>query len=374
MHEILITLPFLGDTTSNQALLFSPPFDPPTIPIPTFPNYTLPPANLSFPIPPSNNTPNLILVLAPTVPSHSGVSLTSLPQTGCALRAANSSGSVHNSSIVLRDATVGFQEEWLVEGLDAQTNYTAYVVQDEVKVSGPINLVTKSGMCCILCQVTQYLLSVLGAASFSCPLVHQLPFCPSTAYAVPLPQPPFPLVAHDASSLPSSVTGPLLQYMTNFTTNLLSMACGRDLYSPIQTCADCQVAYRRWLCAISFPRCTESAPDPASSPSITGPTPTAQKPLSALSPQPSGKNATGRNPNLPPFSAGYTALLPCIETCNAVDRACPIFLGFRCPTAAFGGNLSYGIGYMDDVVSGEEGGGLTGAAQDQWGNVWCNGV
>ncbi|CDO70669.1 hypothetical protein BN946_scf184761.g6 [Trametes cinnabarina] len=68
--------PLLGDTTSNQALIFSPPFDPVQPVQPSFPNYTLPAANLSFPPPPSPPT-NYTLVFAPT--SSSGLS--SIPRT-----------------------------------------------------------------------------------------------------------------------------------------------------------------------------------------------------------------------------------------------------------------------------------------------------
>jgi calcium channel MID1 len=63
-------------------------------------------------------------------------------------------------------------------------------------------------------------------------------------------------------------------------------------------------------------------------------------------------------------------LLPCLEQCHATDRACPPFVGFQCPTAAFGAARSYGVGYIDAADG--DGAGLTGAAADRWGNVWCN--
>ncbi|KAI6001347.1 hypothetical protein EDD15DRAFT_2158590, partial [Pisolithus albus] len=34
--------------------------------------------------------------------------------------------------------------QWFVEGFSPSTNYTAYVIQDRVKVSGPIYFLTKS--------------------------------------------------------------------------------------------------------------------------------------------------------------------------------------------------------------------------------------
>ena len=40
LHKVLNELPLFGDTTSSQALLFSPPFAEPSVPVPTYPNYT----------------------------------------------------------------------------------------------------------------------------------------------------------------------------------------------------------------------------------------------------------------------------------------------------------------------------------------------
>ena len=87
--------------------------------------------------------------------------------------------------------------------------------------------------------------------------------------------------------------------------------------------------------------------------------------LSALLPQ-----TTQRNPSIPQ-AMDYTLLLPCIETCTAVDRACPPFLEFQCPTRKFNAAASYGVGYVDGA-DGDEGEGVAGAAQDRWGNVWCH--
>ncbi|KAF9236792.1 stretch-activated cation channel Mid1 [Melanogaster broomeanus] len=339
-YGILDQLPQLGDTTANQAILFSHAFYPPTIEQPSYPNYTLPPANLSTPDGPPS-TPTFNLVIGPT-----SSQLSSLPQTACTLLNTSSTGSIISNDLWLRDND-GWRSQWLVDGLSPSTNYTAYVIQDQLKVSGPIYFATKS-------------------AGFPCPLVHSLPYCPSTAYAVPLPQPPTPALAYDATSLPSTISTPLLQYMTNFTTMLLTFACGRDLYSPLQTCADCQRQYRSWLCTVSFPRCSEPAPTSTTS----SPGNNVQSPFSALQPQASG--STPRNPFFPKPSYAYTSLLPCLETCNAVDRACPYSLGIKCPIPQFNADASYGVGFIDNGEVGVTGQGSTGVAQDTWGNVWCN--
>lgn len=336
IHEVLDTLPLFGDTTANQALIFSPPLFTETTPQPTYPNYTLPSANSSIPDPPSSPTFDLVL-------ASLSAQLTSLPQTGCSLINTSSSGTVKLNDLWLRGSDE-WRSQWLVDGLSPSINYTAYVIQDHIKVSGPIYFVTKS-------------------AGFPCPLVHSLPYCPSTAYAVPLPPPQAPALAYDSSILPSSISDPLLQYTTNFTTMLLTFACGRDIYSPLQTCADCQREYRSWLCSVSFPRCSEPSP---TSQLESNP----QVPLSALQPQASG--ATPRNPFFPVVNYTYNSLLPCLEVCNAVDRACPTFLGIKCPVPQFNADTSYGVGFIDSGEAGVIGQGKSGAAQDRWGNVWCN--
>ncbi|TFK51406.1 hypothetical protein OE88DRAFT_1659410 [Heliocybe sulcata] len=350
MHQVLTAIPLLGDTTSNQALIFSPPFSPPDIIAPTYPNYTLPPANLSYPTQPSSGgSPNFKLVLAPT----SSSSLASQPRTGCALSSVSSSGSQIFETLWQRDE-LGWRSEWLMGGLTPLINYTVYVIENETKVSGPIYFATKSAL-------------------FSCPLVHSIPYCPAVSYAVPLPEPPATFEAHDARTLPQSLTDPLLSGLTNFTAMLTTFACGRDMYSPLQSCADCQREYRNWLCATSFPRCSEEG---LSSTTTTASSVAAQQtgmqtPVSALvSVTPTD---TPRNPNLPDATSGYDMLLPCLETCTAVDRACPYFLGFKCPLPQFNANVSYGVGFVDKGESGVQGHGVTGYSQDRYGNVWCHG-
>lgn len=143
IHENFPSLPLLGDTTSNQALLFSHVFSIPVDVKPTYPNYTLPAANLSVPTPPE--TPNFTLIVSPT----SSSTLTSLPQTACMLTSQRSTGTIANQSFWLKDQA-GWRSQWLLETLTPATNYTAYVLQDRTKVSGPIYFVTKSGtyLCC----------------------------------------------------------------------------------------------------------------------------------------------------------------------------------------------------------------------------------
>ncbi|KAI0758644.1 stretch-activated cation channel Mid1 [Trametes elegans] len=366
--------PLVGDTTSNQALVFSPSFNPVPLQQPNFPNYTLSPANLTFPPEPSSPV-NYTLLVAPASQSN----LTSLPRTVCALRAAapGNRGTLlpHETSegLWLRDSR-GWRWQWIVNGLTPHTNYTVFALRDgQLASSAPVYMYTKS-------------------AAFNCPIVHSLPYCPSVAYAAPLVPPDGAASTHTGATIPDAVTDTLLSVLSNFTTTLSTLACGRDTYSPLVTCADCQAAYRRWLCAVSFPRCSEppsnetiAAWEAAANASSSankghgkddwdwdknGIKDSAQIPLPALQTVTAG--STQRNPVLPAFGSDYQSLLPCLETCNAADRACPSFLGFKCPRPQFTAGSSYGVGYVDSGEDGVMGKGRPGVAHDPWGNVWCN--
>ncbi|KAF9530078.1 stretch-activated cation channel Mid1 [Crepidotus variabilis] len=356
IHRSLNDLPFFGDTSSNQALIFSPVFDTFDLASPEFPNYKLPAANLSQPSPPSN-PPNISLVISATSDG-----LENEPRTGCFLSSQRSTGATSNETLWAKD-DLGWRKQWLSEGLTPSTNYTAFVVQDRTKISGPIYFATKS-------------------AAFNCPLVHSLPYCPGVAYSVPLPAPPNGDTTYTATNLPNKVTNTVISYMANFTTVLTTFACGRDWYSPLVGCDDCQREYRKWLCSISFTRCAEPSPEnpdaftsmPAA-PTETGLAASivtgaggAQKVLSALIAVQT--QDTARNENLPAFDSPYLQLQPCLEQCNQVDRACPPFVGFKCPTNNFNAAASYGVGYIDSA-DGDKAKGLTGVAQDKYGNVWC---
>jgi len=250
---------------------------------------------------------------------------------------------------------------WLMGGLTPSTNYTAFVLENNTKVSGPIFFATKS-------------------RSFACSLVHSLPFCPGVAYSVPLPPPPEPDITYDSTNLPDQVTTVFLSNMANFTAVLTSFACGRDWYSPLVGCDDCQREYRKWLCAISFTRCSEPSPAnpdaftavPAS-PSVTGLKASlqtnsagSQVVFSALLPQ-----QTSDPPRNPALGSAYDMLLPCLEMDNELDRVCPPLVQFICPIRRFNAAASYGVGYIDGP-DGEQYQGLTGGSQDRWGNVWCH--
>jgi calcium channel MID1 len=327
--------PSLGDTTASQAIIHSRPFLSQPLERPSFPNYTLPSANFSSPSAPST-MPNFTPILLPTTSTQS----LQLVRSACAVLEQLSgknltTGRISSQTPVLRSEN--WKMQWLVEGLAPSTNYTVFMIEDGLKMSGPLRFTTKS-------------------SSFSCPLLHSVSFCPSVSYAVPLPPPPAPLTTYTGASLPDSIATPLLSSLSNFTTSLLTFACGRDVYSPLQTCLSCQVAYRDWLCLAAFPRCGEA------SPASLVPAPRLTK---------REANAAPRSPFIAALPKAYDEVLPCIETCHTVARACPAFLQWNCPVVGVNAEQSYGVGVIDSTER-EERGGFIGAPQDFFGNVWCN--
>ncbi|KAF8308581.1 hypothetical protein DL93DRAFT_2142285 [Clavulina sp. PMI_390] len=329
--------PLFGDSTSTQAIVFSPPFLDAPINEPSYPNYTLPNANLSDASPPPA-APSQTLLLYQTSNISSLVAEFNQSFCGMPLIPGNvvATGKELTKSVVLRDSS-GWRTQFIIEGLTPSTNYTAFIIEaDGSSVTQPLYFTTKS-------------------TSFPCSLVHSLPYCPAVAYSVPLPPPQSPSTTYFPGNLPSDIADPLVSSIGNFSTSLLTFACGRDIYSPLQSCADCQEAYREWACAVSLPRCAES---PSNNPT----------PAPAL--QASNSTGATRSSNIPPLGKQFTELLPCVETCYQVQRACPSFLGWQCPAYRVNANASYGIGFIDSEK--KPLGGFPGAAQDDFGNVFCN--
>ncbi|KAL1729191.1 stretch-activated Ca2+-permeable channel component-domain-containing protein [Schizophyllum commune] len=230
--------------------------------------------------------------------------------------------------------TEGWRAQWFVEGLGAGRNYTVWVVREDTGtiggqlVSGPVYMRTKG-------------------ATFPCPLAHSLPFCPSVAYAVPLGAPGDGAGSYTSTNFPAQVADPLLSSLTNFTTSLSTFACGRDMYSPLVGCAECQRRYREWVCGVGVPRCGEVEQEGTAS-GVYEPNPTAtgiaadtlnQTPLSskssssnssnnnattpraALVAQPSGKIA--RNPDWPEVGYEWVRVMPCLELQGRFDGCRP---------------------------------------------------
>ncbi|KAL7422903.1 stretch-activated cation channel mid1 [Cryptotrichosporon argae] len=355
LYALEASPPYLGDTTTSSALIFSPLLLASPQPQPAYPNYTLPGAYLSPPSFPTGNATvfganqNLSLVLVPT--GHAA----GLENSFCAVVAANTSAGVGAAagtgeqqqaagpSWMSVGGQEGFRDYWVVDGLNATSNYTAWVMDVETQtMTGPVWMVTKED-------------------AFPCPLVLPSSICPSVGYAAAVDG------TSPVLSLPDNVTSVLSASLDAFSTSLLTQACGRDYYSHVSSCLDCYSAYRDWLCRIVVARCASAGSSSSAAYSSSGEAGTAFPAPSTAARDP----VAARNPAVLAASYAYTELLPCLGTCNAVDRACPIALGYRCPLRSGYANESYAfVGQVSDKGDGTDG---SPDAADGYGNRWCNG-
>jgi len=201
---------FFGDSTGNQAIFFSPPFESVEFTQPTFPNYTLPSAQTPFSVSQPSSTPQFSLTLVETS-SASGL----LQRSSCALRAASSVGTVKNQTNWIRDGAEGWRSKWLVDGLTPGTNYSAFVSQDGIKVIGPLYFSTKSGRCAsplwLQCFPGSHIIKRLQLRSIvlwltGCPTAQEYRGrCPSLLHLIPTQHTTPPISPH-RSPTPSSNT------------------------------------------------------------------------------------------------------------------------------------------------------------------------
>ncbi|KIM29726.1 hypothetical protein M408DRAFT_328587 [Serendipita vermifera MAFF 305830] len=368
LHAFSSSHPLYGDAASTSALVFSEPISDTAIPFkePDYPRYDLPSPNPPAPSPPdSTRSSNSTLIVIPTssLLSADGRSTSTLTSSSCFLQslAAGNTGPTITPSLVLRSQEEGWRTQFLVDGLQPSTNYTFYTLTAQgsgTRLSAPAYFKTKS-------------------AAFTCTLVHSLPFCPGVSWAAPFPPLAGDPTTYDSTNFPTAIQDMLTQSLGNFTASLKTFPCGREIYSIIQSCASCERAYRNWLCSVLVPRCGEI--DQSRSLAL-------EPPAALVSRSVGSANTTSASPRLDQtvFSSGdgvtdYMELLPCLETCHAVDRACPPNVQWTCPRKGLNAEKSYGVGFVDipgDDVSGGgvEGKGNPGKTQDAYGNVWCNAI
>ncbi|ORX58814.1 hypothetical protein DM01DRAFT_1333437 [Hesseltinella vesiculosa] len=143
-----------------------------------------------------------------------------------------------------------------------------------------------------------------------CRLIYQLPFCNNVAYSV-------------LANASLDIWNVTLSYDTNantlyepFASAISQFNCHSTQYSLVRNCSDCERDYKRWLCSVAIPRCTDPPADSSEVATYPYPAGTAR----------SSWIQTTYAPN------GYTEFLPCIDLCYQVVQSCPPFLQFNCPT------------------------------------------
>ena len=163
------------------------------------------------------------------------------------------------------------------------------------------------------------------------------------------------------SSLANFYDGNASKLFTNFKYSLEQIPCNTTSsarYSLAVTCDDCTLAYKRWLCAVTIPRCADfSSPKPylqarnVAQKFINGTVPSMDVGGLAFSSENQSLMYMNSSRNLwidQIVAPGpYKEVLPCKELCYGLVRSCPASLGFVCPSERFGLQYSYGSMAMD---------------------------
>jgi Stretch-activated Ca2+-permeable channel component len=170
----------------------------------------------------------------------------------------------------------------------------------------------------------------------NCQIISNLKFCDEVAYAVP---------SHpdNTSDIASWYDGNAEQYYRNFSNSLQQVACNTTSsaqYSLVRGCQDCEVAYKRWLCAVTIPRCEDYSSSNNAlferniGQSFANGTALAFNYQYRLSGP--GSKYTNGSRNLAIDSeiqpGPYKELLPCEDLCFSLVQSCPAVLQFSCPS------------------------------------------
>ncbi|TDZ51633.1 Calcium influx-promoting protein ehs1 [Colletotrichum trifolii] len=170
----------------------------------------------------------------------------------------------------------------------------------------------------------------------NCKIITDLEFCNETEYAVP------------ANSNKMNITQ-LAQFYdnyardmyANFQKQLAQIACEAPAvqrYSLARNCTDCEIAYKKWLCTVTIPRCEDFTAAEANYSLVRN---VAQSfpngtllPIDQQDKYKMRVHQHSRNPIIDDIVAPgpYREILPCGYLCYDLVQSCPAALGFNCPT------------------------------------------
>lgn len=185
-------------------------------------------------------------------------------------------------------------------------------------------------------------------------MIFNLSFCSATAYAVPSNPFTFP----NMTSLAAFYDNYTQEYYDNFKKVLAQIPCDTTSsaqYSLARTCAECELAYKSWLCSVSIPRCTDYTSDQPwlvsramGQPFPNGTFLPSDVTNSIGSFMNNSRNAAIDQTVVP---GPYKEVLPCDDLCYDVVQSCPAAMGFGCPLPNnIGFNQSYGIRPRGEVA------------------------
>jgi len=288
------------------------------------------------------------LIIFPTRSSQ----LNGLSRSYCALNLfRNSSDSVSLSrNVTTRYSNDNhiFKEQYFLEGLNSNTNYSAVLVLSRNQSS----VFTGGGG-------TVYPVRSFTTKSMdNCQLIFNLDFCADTAYSVP---------ANPAKINRSALGDWYDQNAANlyreFNYSLQQIPCNTSdsaKYSLVRNCTDCATEYKNWLCAVTIPRCADFNTPNSIDYWYQKPRNMAATYANGSSPilddmdifdgylpevKPQKLELLKRDGVLPRYLGSsrfpaideviqpgpYKEILPCIDFCHHLVQSCPAALGFGCP-------------------------------------------
>ncbi|KAF6812878.1 calcium channel subunit mid1 [Colletotrichum sojae] len=170
----------------------------------------------------------------------------------------------------------------------------------------------------------------------NCKIITDLEFCNETEYAVP------------ANSNKMNITQ-LAQFYdnyardvyANFQKQLAQVACEAPAvqrYSLSRNCTDCEIAYKKWLCSVTIPRCEDFTAAEANYSLVRNVNQTFPNgtllPIDQQDKYKMKVHQHSRNPLIDEMVAPgpYREILPCAYLCYDLVQSCPASLGFNCPT------------------------------------------
>ncbi|KAH7318735.1 stretch-activated Ca2+-permeable channel component-domain-containing protein [Stachybotrys elegans] len=182
----------------------------------------------------------------------------------------------------------------------------------------------------------------------NCRLVTDLEFCNETDVAVV----PGNSDKFNDTALARAYDDYARSMYAHFETVLMQVACEAEppsRYSLARSCEDCKRAYKRWLCAVSIPRCEGLA---SSNPfavvrNLAQDFPNGTRLDDEVRASFDRRRQTNSSRNAfidDEIQPGpYKEILPCEEVCYDVVQSCPAAIGFTCPQQGmYGFDVSYG--------------------------------
>lgn len=200
----------------------------------------------------------------------------------------------------------------------------------------------------------------------NCALLFNLTFCSDVAYAVPYN----PNTIANFSDFQNHYDNFASELYQNFSYSMQLIPCNTTptaQYSLSQNCTSCAAAYKKWLCAVTIPRCDDFTSDGQHllqrnmgqqfwqndtmlsdsilqqdylpMPGAPGGSSAQQQTLISSFATNMSRIPTVIDNKIKP--GPYKELLPCEDLCYDIVKACPAQLGFSCPFPGRGLEAGY---------------------------------